>query len=290
MTDEEIMGRAKRVEGVFRLEADRIGDRRAREIVSAFRDIAWNVESGEYHRSALFRYAVSNLEGLGFDTSDVDTEERPCSRSVTGAAENAIGDTAYLYTFILGQRGASPRRKCLFAVVDKADDLMRAIGHPAYDIGMRTRRFHDAVSNYIMRFPCDEPSDEGGEDWSACIMQEMIASYPQTSRWPEIVGDVESVTLGTGSGKVTWTFCEPSRELPKRVIFSPPATIAFWGDGTKTVAKCSKDDEFSEYVGLLVCIAKRKLKLPRRGTFEDAMARLIGRAERPRATARAASR
>lgn len=42
----------------------------------------------------------------------------------------------------------------------------------------------------------------------------------------------------------------------KRVIFNPPATIVLWVDGTKTVAKCSKDDTFDEQTGLLICLAK----------------------------------
>lgn len=45
----------------------------------------------------------------------------------------------------------------------------------------------------------------------------------------------------------------------KKVIFSNPATIVFWEDGTKTVVKCSKDDTFSEYAGLSMCITKKLL-------------------------------
>lgn len=35
-----------------------------------------------------------------------------------------------------------------------------------------------------------------------------------------------------------------------RVIFNPPATIVLWDDGTKTVVKCSEDDEWDEEKGL----------------------------------------
>ena len=45
----------------------------------------------------------------------------------------------------------------------------------------------------------------------------------------------------------------------KRVIFSDPATIVFWEDGTKTVVKCQDCDEYSEEVGLALCIAKKAL-------------------------------
>lgn len=43
---------------------------------------------------------------------------------------------------------------------------------------------------------------------------------------------------------------------PERVIFSGPATIAFWPDGTKTVVKCDPDDEYDPGKGLAMCIAK----------------------------------
>lgn len=45
----------------------------------------------------------------------------------------------------------------------------------------------------------------------------------------------------------------------KKVIFNNPATIVIWEDGTKTVVKCSKDDTFSEYAGLSMCITKKLL-------------------------------
>ena len=43
----------------------------------------------------------------------------------------------------------------------------------------------------------------------------------------------------------------------KKVIFNPPATIVFWNDGKKTIVKASKDEEFSEEVGLCEAVAKR---------------------------------
>lgn len=45
----------------------------------------------------------------------------------------------------------------------------------------------------------------------------------------------------------------------KKVIFNDPATIVFWADGTKTVAKAHGDDKFNKEVGLTVCIAKKAL-------------------------------
>lgn len=44
-----------------------------------------------------------------------------------------------------------------------------------------------------------------------------------------------------------------------KVIHNNPATIVFWGDGTKTVVKCQEEDRlgYSERDGLLMCIAKK---------------------------------
>lgn len=43
----------------------------------------------------------------------------------------------------------------------------------------------------------------------------------------------------------------------KKVIFNGPATVVYWEDGTKTVVKCSKDDEFDPEKGLAMAIAKK---------------------------------
>lgn len=45
--------------------------------------------------------------------------------------------------------------------------------------------------------------------------------------------------------------------LVKDVIFNPPATIVFWIDGTKTVVKAGKGDEFDPEKGLAMAIAKK---------------------------------
>lgn len=44
---------------------------------------------------------------------------------------------------------------------------------------------------------------------------------------------------------------------PTKIIFNPPATIVFWEDGTKTVVKCSAEDEFNEYYGFLAALGKK---------------------------------
>lgn len=43
----------------------------------------------------------------------------------------------------------------------------------------------------------------------------------------------------------------------KKVIFSKPATIIFWSDGTKTVVKCGKDDTYDKEKGFYIACAKK---------------------------------
>lgn len=49
---------------------------------------------------------------------------------------------------------------------------------------------------------------------------------------------------------------KPSVCAPKRVIFSPPATICFWEDGTKTIVKCTENDNYDPQIGIAMCILK----------------------------------
>lgn len=43
----------------------------------------------------------------------------------------------------------------------------------------------------------------------------------------------------------------------RKVIFSNPATIVLWSDGTKTVVKCGPDDIFDKEKGLAMAIVKK---------------------------------
>jgi len=45
----------------------------------------------------------------------------------------------------------------------------------------------------------------------------------------------------------------------ENVIFSGPATIVFWTDGTKTVVKCRKGDKFDPEKGIAMACAKKLL-------------------------------
>lgn len=41
------------------------------------------------------------------------------------------------------------------------------------------------------------------------------------------------------------------------VVFSGPATIVFWTDGTKTVVKCSENEEYERYAGFAAACMKK---------------------------------
>ena len=43
----------------------------------------------------------------------------------------------------------------------------------------------------------------------------------------------------------------------ERVIYNDPATVVYWGDGTKTVVICHDGDVYDERTGFLLCCAKK---------------------------------
>ena len=45
----------------------------------------------------------------------------------------------------------------------------------------------------------------------------------------------------------------------KKVIHNDPATIVYFSDGSKSVVKVHKEDEYNKDIGVLLCIAKRQL-------------------------------
>lgn len=51
-------------------------------------------------------------------------------------------------------------------------------------------------------------------------------------------------------------FEKPKRILPKRVIYNGRATIMFWEDGSKSVAKCRPDEPQSKLYGFLMAYFK----------------------------------
>lgn len=55
-----------------------------------------------------------------------------------------------------------------------------------------------------------------------------------------------------------------SKENPhlwiKKVIFNKPATVVFFEDGSKSIAKCDKKDKYSKEMGLIIACGKQLLK------------------------------
>lgn len=54
---------------------------------------------------------------------------------------------------------------------------------------------------------------------------------------------------------------DEKRSLPKRYIINNGATILFWNDGTKTVSKRHKEDEFDKELGFLFAYYYKKCGL-----------------------------
>lgn len=52
---------------------------------------------------------------------------------------------------------------------------------------------------------------------------------------------------------------EPDYFDSKRIIFSGNCTIVIWKDGTKTIARCNKWDDFSPEAGIAICFMKHVL-------------------------------
>lgn len=43
----------------------------------------------------------------------------------------------------------------------------------------------------------------------------------------------------------------------ENVIFNDPATIVYWGDGSRTVVKCQEGDTYDKEKGLALCVMKK---------------------------------
>lgn len=60
---------------------------------------------------------------------------------------------------------------------------------------------------------------------------------------------------------LTLTPVQPAepKPIPKKVIFSGPATTIIWKDGTKTTVKCQGEDVWDDDVGIAMCYLKKML-------------------------------
>ena len=94
-----------------------------------------------------------------------------------------------------------------------------------------------------------------------------LEAYRQINDWCHIHG------FGTNISNKLSDMLDYSRPIPcdlittgtlsyfnfnvKKVIFNKPATIVYWGDGTKTVVKCQDGDTYSPEVGIAMCYMKK---------------------------------
>lgn len=97
--------------------------------------------------------------------------------------------------------------------------------------------------------------------------KDMYPTITVTSNKAEVknMADFKAIDKAYGEGyedgkNHAKTWCKDECLYIKKVIFNNPATIVFWSDGTKTVAKAHGKDKFDKEIGLTVCIAKRALK------------------------------
>lgn len=68
----------------------------------------------------------------------------------------------------------------------------------------------------------------------------------------------------------TSCYSEARKFKVKRVIVNGPATIVFWEDGTKTVAKCLPEDKFDFEKGIAICFMKKATRESCAKIFENA--------------------
>ena len=70
-----------------------------------------------------------------------------------------------------------------------------------------------------------------------------------------------------------------SNNIPevKKVIFNDPATIVYWKDGTKTVVKCQKGDDFDQEKGFAMAFLKKCWG--NTGNFNDKLIKIMKEAK-----------
>ena len=80
----------------------------------------------------------------------------------------------------------------------------------------------------------------------------MNLCFTTKSKYFKLVVPAEFVSTITGS--------QPLPQAPiSRTLYSPPATVVFWSDGSKTVAKCATHERFDREKGLAIACAKKLL-------------------------------
>ena len=84
-----------------------------------------------------------------------------------------------------------------------------------------------------------------------------LSDYTNTISTQQSYVDYTKVVLTNAYGSTN--LYEQCKLEIKKVIFSKPATIVFWSDGTKTIVKCGENDIYDPEKGLAMAVAKKFL-------------------------------
>lgn len=123
-----------------------------------------------------------------------------------------------------------------------------------------------AYSSPMTTFKCLVVNDDQIKQHAKNRLNSIYGGVPK----PEVsyaAADVRSTMAAYGALRELKRF-----EIVK-VIFSNPATIVFWADGTKTVVKCQESDEYSKETGLAMAIAKKVFG--NKGNFNEVFKKFI---------------
>ena len=84
------------------------------------------------------------------------------------------------------------------------------------------------------------------------------SSFPTSGAYADMWNNVRCNKIMCGeSNNMPSMFNITNRVKPTRIIFNIPATICFFSDGEKIVAKCSEGEEFIPEYGVMACIMKK---------------------------------
>lgn len=96
----------------------------------------------------------------------------------------------------------------------------------------------------------------------------IVDKYTHRTIYPDIFNEaglesihiesIDEVILDAYKCYLNYHYGFHSKSLqPKKIIFNGPATIVIWDDGTKTVVKQSKLDNYDYEKGFAMCVVKR---------------------------------
>ena len=123
-----------------------------------------------------------------------------------------------------------------------------------------------ACSSPMTTFKCLVVNDDQIKQYAKNRVNSVYGA-PKTDYAQYAAADVRSTLAAYGAMR------EFKRFDIVKVIFSDPATIVFWADGTKTVVKCQEGDVYSKETGLAVAIAKKALG--NKGNFNEVFKKFI---------------